>query len=148
MSMFADHGGKVSVAPPAFSVLLVDDESAILQQLAEGLTSFGLQVGQAGDVEEALARLAADPGIAVVVTDVRMPGRDGMDLAQEILAQHDEARAVEIIFITGHALEDAVPEPLRAGAAGFLRKPFRLSLAANVISAALARATARRQAAG
>lgn len=127
------------------SVLVVDDEPAVTRQLVDGLTLYGFRVTGTDSATEALERLAADADIAVVVTDIRMPGLDGLSLAQRIMRERSDEQAVEVVVITGHAtLEDAAAA-VRTRVSDFLRKPFRLTEAAKALSTALERARTRRQ---
>lgn len=128
-------------------VLVVDDEPVVAAQLAEGLAAFGIRTDFVHNASDALARLGADPSIGVVVTDIRMPGGDGLELAQSILAHRAQSAAMEVIVITGHATIDDAAEAVRTGVADFLRKPFRLAEAVQSVTKAMARAASHRQAA-
>lgn len=132
----------------AIGVLVVDDETVLAEQLAQGLCAYGLHAGCVHNATDALARLEADPGIGVVVTDIRMPGGDGLGLAQRILAQRPASAAVEVIIITGHATIEDATAAVRAGVADFLRKPFRLAEASQAVAKAMARVVAQRREAG
>ncbi|MCQ4161361.1 response regulator [Roseomonas sp. GC11] len=145
----------MSAAPPALSpgaaalrLLVVDDEPLLGAELAEGLQrALGLPTLHVTSAEEGLRRLRAAPEFGVVVSDIRMPGMDGLSFARQALAERGEAQATEIILVTGHAtLEDAATA-LRLGSFDFLRKPFRLREAVESARAALERAAARRAAA-
>lgn len=127
------------------TVLVVDDERVVAEQLADGLSAYGLRSDFVENAQDALSRLAADPLIGVVVTDIRMPGQDGLSLAQAILSQRTDAEAVEVIIITGHATIDDATAAVRTGVADFLRKPFRLAEAFEAVTKARTRAATRRQ---
>ncbi len=130
----------------ALKVLVVDDEAVLLEHLCDGLRLFGYEVCRAPSSSAALAELAKDPRIGVVMTDIRMPGGDGLNLAQEILAARKSHEPVEVILITGHAsLEDATAA-VRTGVCDLLRKPFRLAEASRAIAKAMDAARAQRQA--
>jgi signal transduction histidine kinase/DNA-binding response OmpR family regulator len=131
---------------PPFQILIVDDESSLLEELNDFLTLHGMAVGAAGDGAQALAVLAADPAITVVLTDIRMPGLDGLGLANRVLQARGDADAIEVVLMTGHgAIEDAA-QAVRAGAFDFLRKPMELDELVAVLTRAHARALARREA--
>ncbi len=136
-----------AVPPPSagYSVLVVDDEAAVSRQLVDGLAAFGFRVSSAPSSEEALAALDANPMIAVVISDIRMPGLDGLNLARHILRDRDDERAVEVIVMTGHATIDDAAAAVRTRVSDFLRKPFRLAEAARAVGAALERAGTRRR---
>lgn len=119
------------------SVLVVDDDEPIARYLALGLRRIGFATEVAHSAHEALSRLEANPEIGVVLTDVRMPGDDGLFLAQRILRERLGLAAVRVILITGHASLDDATAAVRIGASDFLRKPFRLADAVRAVSAAL-----------
>ena len=101
-------------------VMIVDDHSILrvgLKQVLEQSDEFQV-VGQAGDGEEAV-RLAADVKPDVVVMDVMMPNKDGVEACQEIMESAPETRVVMLTASTG---EDAVVEAVAAGATGCLQK--------------------------
>jgi FixJ family two-component response regulator len=127
------------------SVLVVDDEPSVVRQLVDGLTISGFQVSGAESAVTALDRLTHDPDIGVVVSDIRMPGLDGLALAKRIACERDEQRATEVIIITGHATVEDAAHAVRSRVSDFLRKPFRLMEASKAVATALDRAAARRQ---
>lgn len=128
-------------------ILVVDDEQVVALPLAAGMIALGVQAKAAHNAKDALARLSEDSGIGVVVTDIRMPGGDGLALAQTILAEQDDNRAVEVILITGHARAEDVATAMAAGAMDLLQKPFRLGDAFPPVLRAMARASERRRSA-
>jgi two-component system response regulator GlrR len=101
-------------------ILLVDDDPDLLKIISLRLVSAGYRVRTADSGEAALAALAiARPGI--VVTDLRMPGIDGMQLFEAIHRQHP---SLPVIILTAHGtIPDAVAATQR-GVYGFLTKPF------------------------
>jgi two-component sensor histidine kinase len=126
-------------------VLVVDDDRVLREELAAGLAAYGFTVRSAADADAALAVLAVGPDIAVVLTDIRMPGRSGIALAEQLLATESPFHAVEVILLSGHAgIEDA-QRAVRAGAFDFMRKPVRLLALAEVVERAMARALERRR---
>lgn len=131
----------------ATGVLIVDDEAQIVDLLSLYLGQQGLSVVGAQAPEAALAALRADPEIAVVVTDLRLPGMSGHDLIAEMLHGRDDATALEVILITGAGADDPAIEALRGQIAEVLSKPFRPSEVAAAVGRARATAERRRQAA-
>jgi len=101
-------------------ILLVDDDPDLLKLISLRLTSAGYRVRTADSGETALAALAvARPG--AVITDLRMPGIDGLQLFDAI---HREHPALPVIILTAHGtIPDAVSATQR-GVFGFLTKPF------------------------
>lgn len=125
-------------------VLVVDDEIWIAEELALGLEESGMRVTVATSAASAQAALAEGERIGVVVTDIRMPGEDGLSLVRRLVMNRPAPQAVETVVMTGHAtIEDAVAA-VRAGAFDFVRKPFTLEEMIAVCRGALARAAARR----
>jgi two-component system C4-dicarboxylate transport response regulator DctD len=102
------------------TVLLIDDDAQMRRSTEQALDLAGLPVRAFASAEEALA--LAGPGLnGVVVSDIRMPGMDGMTLLQR-LAEVD--RDLPVILITGHAEVSLAVEAMRRGAYDFLEKPF------------------------
>src|SRR5215468_3610297 len=101
-------------------ILLVDDDPDLLKLIGLRLSSVGYRVRTADSGEAALAAVSiARPG--VVVTDLRMPGIDGLQLFAAI---HREHPALPVIVLTAHGtIPDAVAATQR-GVFGFLTKPF------------------------
>src|SRR5688572_30742426 len=83
--------------PRAHSVLVVDDENGVRDLLARWLEAGGYSVTTAANAEEALGRLEAAPP-AVALCDIRMPGRDGLWLAERIRQSYPETA---VIMATG-----------------------------------------------
>jgi CheY-like chemotaxis protein len=103
------------------SILLIEDDAALRRLLARSLERVGHHVRDAADSEEALAILAKDPTLDLLVTDAVLPGQSGPDLARQIEADRPTLR---VLFISGYS-DDAI---LRLGLLNeqeaFLQKPF------------------------
>lgn len=102
-------------------VLIVDDDSALLQALPEALRlrMAEVAVDTCDSATAALERIAATD-YDVVVTDVKMPGMDGLALLAEIRALRPETPT---LLITGHGEHDLAVQALRGGAFDFIQKP-------------------------
>lgn len=101
-------------------ILLVDDDPDLLRLLSMRLNAAGYRVTAVQSAEQALARLAIELP-TLVISDIRLPGRDGMALFDEIRAQH---AALPVILLTAHGtIPDAVEATAR-GAYAYLTKPF------------------------
>ncbi len=105
---------------PAPRVLVVDDDPGVRYTLREILASEGLAVDEAADGAEALARFQAAP-VPLVVTDLRMPRLDGMELLRAVLAREPATR---VVVVTAHGSERQAVEAMKAGAYDYFRKPF------------------------
>lgn len=106
-------------APPPSPVLVVEDEMFIRMVAVDALEERGFAIVEAGDAREALEVLERTPGIALIFTDINMPGDiDGLDLASEVARRWPE---VEIIVTSGGTrLEsDDIPD-----SGTFLPKPY------------------------
>src|SRR6266704_490059 len=103
-------------------ILVVDDEAAILRLLKEALTQWGYQVTGATSAAEALQALRGDMFDAVI-TDIRMPDMNGLELLKEI-KRHDES--VEVVVMTGYPTIASAVEALKVGAFDYLSKPLLL----------------------
>src|ERR1019366_3067530 len=110
----------VSVAEPTGSVLVVDDDAAVGIVLVALLTQAGMSATHVANGEAALRVLASKPA-DVVVTDLRMPGMDGMQLLAHITARSPD---LPVIVLTAHGTVPLAVEAMRAGAADFVLKPF------------------------
>src|SRR5438045_4305429 len=114
-------------------LLLVEDEHALRQAIAEQLGDRGYQVEQAGTGEDALARLA-DFAFDIVVTDLRLPGIDGAAVVEAAVERYPDVVA---IVVTGYGtVKDAV-EAIKRGARDFVSKPFQIDELLHVLDSAL-----------
>lgn len=129
---------------PVLFVLVVDDDEDIVLNLAEGLELSGHAVLTAHSAAQARAVMAGRDDIGVVITDIRMPGEDGLKLAQTIMAGRPDEVAVEVVVITGHATVQDAAAAIRLHVFDFLPKPFTVDAAAEAVERALARARSRR----
>lgn len=116
-------------------VLLVDDETELLESLKPVLERRGMRVRTADGGEKALAMLATDP-VEVVVLDVKMPGLDGVEVLKRIKA---ERPAVEVVLLTGHPTVDTAMRGVKEGAFDYVVKPPEIEKLAAVVRAAQAR---------
>lgn len=114
-------------------ILIVDDELNMRLVLSAMLKKEGYEVAPASDGREALQILKSSK-IAVVVTDLKMPDIDGMELLNRISEQYP---AVPVIMITAHGTVATAVEALKKGALDYITKPFDLDELKNVISKAM-----------
>ncbi|MBI3507500.1 MAG: response regulator [Proteobacteria bacterium] len=104
-------------------VLIVDDEPEIAAELAALIARTGLPVVEAHDTAAAINLFAADQRIGVVVSDIRMPRRSGIEFIRGLRGIGARGRLARIIFCTGYADVNVTVEALRLGAVEFLTKP-------------------------
>lgn len=101
-------------------VIVVDDEAAIREAVQQWLELSGFEVRACASASEALALVDRDfPGI--VVSDVRMPGSDGLQLLDKLLQIDSD---LPVILVTGHGDVPMAVHALRQGAYDFIEKPF------------------------
>ncbi len=101
-------------------ILLVEDEQALVDIMAEKLRAEGFEVATAGDGEAGLKQ-ALDWKPDVVLLDVMMPKMDGLTMLKE-LRKHDELHKIQIIMLTNVSDSDKVNEAMKYGVFDFLVK--------------------------
>ena len=120
--------------PPLIHI--VDDDPSVTRALKRLLRSWGMQVRTFASGEEFLSALKRSPDADCSVIDVHMPGMTGLEVQERMnLSGLD----MPVIFITAHEEEGVEEQALRAGAAGFLRKPFTVESLVGLIRNALER---------
>jgi signal transduction histidine kinase/BarA-like signal transduction histidine kinase len=120
-----DEAWSTADAVRGASILLVEDEQALAEAVAEALTDAGATVDHAGDGQEALARVRKH-SYDVVVCDLKMPRVDGMMLYRAIAAA-TPALARRVIFVTGDVAGTDAERFLDDSGCRWLVKPFRLA---------------------
>ena len=104
----------------AMKIAIVDDEKDMRQSISQWLALSGYDTETFASAEDALSRLGPDyPGI--VITDIRMPGMDGIQLLRKLMGNDS---TLPVIMITGHGDVPMAVEAMRIGAYDFLEKPF------------------------
>jgi FixJ family two-component response regulator len=100
-------------------VLVVEDDDAVRTLLVKQIADMGHEMHAAANAEEAMDQLRLD-NFAVVVSDICMPGLDGIELTRYI---KENMPATEVILITGYASVDSAVKAVRFGAVDYLTKP-------------------------
>jgi len=103
-------------------VLITDDDGDLRELLTEAVKNWGYEVSVAKDGEEALRRLRMDR-YDIVITDLMMPGMDGLCLLEKI---KELDRDILVIIITGYATIETAVRAIEVGAYDYIAKPFRL----------------------
>jgi two-component system response regulator AtoC len=116
-------------------VLVVDDDAGIRESAAMALSKAGHRTLQAADAGAA-AELIRDHRVDVVVSDIYMPGEDGLSLLQSLVERRDAPR---VILMTGRGTIETTALAHRAGAFDYLAKPFELSELLARVAAAVKR---------
>ena len=123
---------------PAIRVWVVDDDESIRWVLEKSLTRDGMAVESfpgAAELLDALAEAVPD----VLISDIRMPGVDGLTLMERVRARHPE---LPVIIVTAHSDLDAAVASFKGGAFEYLPKPFDVDGVANLVRRAAQKRTA------
>ena len=119
-------------------VLIVEDDPDIVLGCEQALQLEGIAAESTASAEQARPRLG--PGFrGVVVSDIRLPGMDGMAFLQEIMRLDPE---LPVVLITGHGDVSMAVQAMKAGAMDFLAKPICASSLLRAVDEALARSRA------
>lgn len=119
---------------PQVQVILIDDDPHLRQALYQTLDLAGLNVLPLAEANGLAERIGRDwPG--VVVSDIRMPGMDGLELLAQLHGQDPE---LPVLLITGHGDVPLAVQAMRAGAYDFLEKPFASDALLDSVRRALA----------
>ncbi len=101
-------------------ILVVDDDPVVRDLVAEAIAEAGFQVDVCGNGVDALKK-NADKAYDLIVTDMRLPGLDGLSLIRRLKAGKSET---DVIVITGYGSIDNAVQCMKAGAVEYLIKPF------------------------
>lgn len=119
-------------------VLLVEDDEAIRRMVVTALSHAGYDVIQAESGEDGLVEFARNPP-DVIVLDIRLPGRDGLDVCRTIRV----TSAVPIMMLTARVQEEDVVHGLEIGADDYLTKPFSVRELLARVNALARRSTSK-----
>jgi DNA-binding NtrC family response regulator len=118
-------------------ILVVDDDKLLADNLVEYLTHLGYQAAASYSGRDGLNRF--DEGdFQLVITDLKMPEMDGMELLESMKALD---RRVVIIVITGYGTIESAVEAIKKGAYDFITKPFKMEELEVIVNRALERHT-------
>src|ERR1700674_513816 len=129
------HNPAETSLPAAGSVLIIDDEAAIRESLETLLELEGYGVASAASGEEGLARIG-ERSFDLVLLDLALPDRNGMDLLAEIRVQDP---GLSIIMVTAYGTVENAVRAMQAGAANFVQKPWDNEKLLADVRAAVAR---------
>jgi len=125
---------------PTAKILVADDEQNLRRVLVAMLRRDGHEVVQAASGAEAIAQLA---DVDVVITDLRMPGADGMEVLRTAAKSFPQ---VPVIMITAYGSVGQAVEAIKAGAFDYIEKPFEQDSIRTIVEKALGQAAANRMA--
>ncbi len=112
-------------------ILVVDDEEVMREFLLEVFSTqepLGAHNG-----EEALTMINENP-VCLVITDLKMPGMDGLTLLKKI---KETDKSIKVIVVTGYASLQTASECIQAGASDFLKKPFSIAQIRKAVQSAI-----------
>ncbi|HXI10570.1 MAG TPA: response regulator [Thermodesulfobacteriota bacterium] len=105
-----------------FRILITDDDGDLRELLTEAVKNWGYDVSVAKDGEESLRKLRMER-YDIVITDLMMPGMDGLTLLKKVKELDKE---ILVIIITGYATIETAVKAIETGAYDYIAKPFRL----------------------
>ncbi|MEP6673167.1 MAG: sigma-54 dependent transcriptional regulator [Chthoniobacter sp.] len=115
------------------NILLVDDDEHLRIAAGKVLKSEGYRVASAASGREALESLQ-EPGVALLISDLRLPDIDGIALLKQALELRPE---IEVVMITGHGSIEQAVEAMRLGAYDFIQKPLDATALVKTVAKAL-----------
>lgn len=104
------------------NILIVDDEDVVLSLLSDALEEEAAELITANSAAKAIEIIQQNP-IDLLITDIRMPGMDGIELAGRAAFEQPK---IKIIFMTGYANLNSAKDAIRHGAIDYILKPFEL----------------------
>ena len=116
-------------------ILIVDDEEMILELMAETLTDTGYECFVANNVDAAVEVVKTTPGIVLIVTDLKMPGKTGADLIKIVEAECEQE--IKFIVMSGHGSPKIEENGVDIASYPFLRKPLGIESLIEKISSVL-----------
>ncbi len=108
-------------------VLVVDDSPTVRQQVGTVLRDAGFDVVEASDGAEGTSKVAADRDIGMVILDVNMPRVNGLEML-ETIKQDSRNAALPVVMLTSEGQLSLIERAKRAGAKGWIVKPFKAEL--------------------
>jgi two-component system, chemotaxis family, chemotaxis protein CheY len=108
-------------------ILVVDDSPTVRQQVASALKGAGFELVEACDGAEGLEKLKAEPAVGLVVLDVNMPRMNGLEMLEAMKAGGANP-GVHVIMLTSEGQQSLIERAKKAGAKGWIVKPFKPDL--------------------
>lgn len=119
----------------AQTILLVDDDIIVREIAREMLTMQGYQVLEAPNGQEALQQMAdAASPIHLLVTDIMMPGMNGRELAEQLLAKQPTLR---VVFMSGYNEDELLRKGISSQSVTFVAKPFTINSLSSAVKGVL-----------
>lgn len=117
-------------------ILVVEDEEDIREMIAFFLSDEGYTCVEAGNGEQGLEMILSDSEISIVLSDILMPKKSGLEMISEARTLIAKDRQLECIIMTGHGGADEAINALKLGVMDFIQKPFQLDYLGHVVGRA------------
>jgi two-component system chemotaxis response regulator CheY len=118
-------------------VLVVDDSATVRQQVGIALKEAGFDVVEASDGAEGAAKIASDQTIGMVILDVNMPRMGGLEMLESI-KRDGKNSGMPVVMLTSEGQQELIERAKRAGARGWIVKPFKAELLVAAVKKLLA----------
>jgi two-component system chemotaxis response regulator CheY len=118
-------------------ILVVDDSPTVRQQVSMALKQAGFEVAEATDGADGLSKVSADSDIAMVILDVNMPRMNGLEMLEAVKAGGKNA-GLHVIMLTSEGQQSLIERAKKAGAKGWIVKPFKAELLVAAVKKLLA----------
>ena len=113
-------------------VLVVDDSPTIRQQIGRALGDAGFEVIEATDGVDGMDKIETDRGIGIVILDINMPRMNGLEMLEKV-KQHEHNVSLPVIMLTSEGQKSMIERAKRAGAKGWIVKPFKSELLVGAV---------------
>ncbi|WP_045215082.1 HD domain-containing phosphohydrolase [Desulfonatronovibrio magnus] len=114
----------MDISNETVKILVVDDEESLREICRDALKDEGYNVLQAGDGQQALEVVSANKDVDVIISDLRMPVMNGLELLEKI---KEKQLDIDFLIMTGFATIETAVECMKKGAADYLPKPFNIN---------------------
>lgn len=108
-------------------ILVVDDSATVRQQVGLALTQAGFEIVEAVDGMDGVEKLGQTSDIALVICDVNMPRMNGLEMLEKVHAEKKHLH-VPVVMLTTEGQPELVERAKKAGAKGWIVKPFKAEL--------------------
>jgi two-component system chemotaxis response regulator CheY len=113
-------------------VLVVDDSPTIRQQIGRALAEAGFEVIEATDGVDGIDKIAGDKAIGIVILDINMPRMNGLEMLEKVKAESSN-EGLPVIMLTSEGQKSLIERAKRAGAKGWIVKPFKADLLVGAV---------------
>ncbi len=116
----------------AKKILVVDDSPTVRQQVANAMAGTGLELLEAADGAEGLEKIEKDGEIGLVILDVNMPRMNGLEMLEAMKAGGKNGN-VHVVMLTSEGQKSLIERAKKAGAKGWIVKPFKPELLVSAV---------------